>query len=159
MRRGASSVIVIIIGSIICAALVFAQQLQVIGNDSVAGPICAGPLGPGPCAAVQQYILNQQQGQPGPRRVLPIPGVPGAGSPPLMAGAHSRLQLTARSRRAGTWACSPPAPARTLSCLEINRPFWIARSRIRLRKNLPAARLLTWVFSSATISAFSLIAR
>lgn len=36
------------------------QQLQVIQQDPVLGPICAGPLGPGPCQAVQQYIQIQQ---------------------------------------------------------------------------------------------------
>jgi len=48
--------------------------LIVVGWDPVLGPICAGPLGPGPCAQVQQYILNQHaqmQGQVQP--VLPLP--------------------------------------------------------------------------------------
>jgi hypothetical protein len=53
-----------------------ANAQQVIGYDQIAGPICSGPLGPGPCAAVQQYLMQQQQQsmmQPGPS------GLPGAG--------------------------------------------------------------------------------
>lgn len=45
---------------------VFAQQFlapppqpAVIGNDPISGPICAGPLGPGSCQAVQHYLLLQ----------------------------------------------------------------------------------------------------
>ncbi|TIX74480.1 MAG: hypothetical protein E5V25_01800 [Mesorhizobium sp.] len=33
-----------------------------IGNDPVAGPICAGPLGPGPCAAVKAYLARLKGG-------------------------------------------------------------------------------------------------
>jgi hypothetical protein len=36
---------------------------QVIGNSPV-GPICSGPLGPGPCALVAQYIQQHPQGPP-----------------------------------------------------------------------------------------------
>jgi hypothetical protein len=56
-----------------------AQQLQVIG-DSPAGPICAGPLGPGPCAAIQQYLLQHQQQQAAaPQQLQVINVVPGVG--------------------------------------------------------------------------------
>jgi hypothetical protein len=47
---------------------------QVMYNDPMAGPICSGPLGPGPCAAVMQY-LQQQAGGFGPGGF----GGPGAG--------------------------------------------------------------------------------
>jgi hypothetical protein len=49
-----------------------AQQLQIIGSDPVQGPICMGPLGPGPCALIQQYLM-QRAGQPAPPAQLPIP--------------------------------------------------------------------------------------
>ena len=45
---------------------------QVIGNGPQ-GPICSGPLGPGPCADVQRYLQQQSTNQPG------IAGLPGAG--------------------------------------------------------------------------------
>jgi len=38
---------------------------QVIGNGPQ-GPICAGPLGPGPCEAVRQYMLQHPNGPGGP---------------------------------------------------------------------------------------------
>ena len=53
-----------------------AQPIPIIGNDPVLGPICQGPLGPGPCALVAQYIARQ--GLPPP---LPPP-LPGPGVPP-----------------------------------------------------------------------------
>ena len=55
---------------------------QFMYNDPIAGPICNGPLGPGPCAAVMQY-LQQQGGGFGPG----VLGGPGAGfGPPGMSG-------------------------------------------------------------------------
>lgn len=39
-----------------------AAAQQLLFNDPMQGPICSGPLGPGPCAAVMQYIRNQQMG-------------------------------------------------------------------------------------------------
>jgi esterase/lipase superfamily enzyme len=45
--------------SVIASGSVTAQQ--VIGNDPRFGPICNGPLGPGPCAAIQQYLLTNPQ--------------------------------------------------------------------------------------------------
>ncbi|MGY3426348.1 hypothetical protein ACVWZW_006852 [Bradyrhizobium sp. F1.13.4] len=84
------------------AASAFAQQLQVIGNDPVAGPLCAGPLGPGPCAAVQQYILNQQQGQqPGPPRVRPMPGAPGPGSGTPNSGTAQQIAIQCAQQAGG----------------------------------------------------------
>src|SRR6185503_9489101 len=67
------------------------QAQQIIGYDGWGQPICAGPLGPGPCAAVQQYLMQQQQqmqmqqqmpgqfGMPGPQGAPGIGGLPGAG--------------------------------------------------------------------------------
>ena len=42
-----------------CTGWAFAQQQ--IGFDPVAGPICAGPLGPAPCQVIQRYLQMQQQ--------------------------------------------------------------------------------------------------
>lgn len=36
-----------------------AQMLQVLWVDQINGPICSGPLGPGPCGAVAQYMQRQ----------------------------------------------------------------------------------------------------
>lgn len=47
----------------------YSQSLQILWVDPMAGPICAGPLGPGPCAQIQQYL--QQQGQTAPQLTLP----------------------------------------------------------------------------------------
>jgi len=41
------------------------MPLQVVGNVPGVGPICAGPLGPGPCVAVQQYLANLRPTLPG----------------------------------------------------------------------------------------------
>lgn len=51
-----------------------AQSQQFLFNDPMAGPICSGPLGPGPCAAVMQFL--QQSRMPG------MAGLPGAGMLP-----------------------------------------------------------------------------
>jgi len=34
-------------------------QLVIIGVDPTLGPICLGPLGPGPCEAIQQYLASK----------------------------------------------------------------------------------------------------
>jgi hypothetical protein len=65
------------------------------------GPICAGPLGPGPCAAVQQYILSQQQFRPGPPAVLPMPGGPSA-APGAINGSYAQQIALGCAQRAGT---------------------------------------------------------
>jgi hypothetical protein len=62
-----------------------AQNLQIIGNGP-GGRICMGPMGPGPCALVQQWIMTHPL--PPPRGMLPaqpilpptyqLPSVPGA---------------------------------------------------------------------------------
>ena len=57
-----------------------AQPMQVIGNDPRFGPICAGPLGPGPCADVARYLAMQQQRLPPPGAPLPLPP---PGMPPV----------------------------------------------------------------------------
>lgn len=57
-----------------------AQGLVILRVDPVLGPICAGPLGPGPCAQVQQWILTHQvpgglpPSFPGPGGPVPLPG-------------------------------------------------------------------------------------
>ena len=33
-------------------------QLQIIGQDPVFGPMCAGPLGPGRCEDVKRFLNN-----------------------------------------------------------------------------------------------------
>lgn len=60
-----------------------AQPLQVIGNDPRFGPICAGPLGPGPCADVARYLAMNQRG-------LPPLGMP---SQPLPSGMPELQQI------------------------------------------------------------------
>ena len=55
------TLILAVLASIIAAAGSHAQPLPVIGNDPRFGPICAGPLGPGPCADVARYLAMQQQ--------------------------------------------------------------------------------------------------
>ena len=96
------------------------QPLTVVGHHPVFGPMCAGPLGPGPCAQVQQYILDQQRrlmGQFPPPPPLPgqgssisgggIPGIPawqgpGLLSPPGMGPGGSPQQVALQcARRAG----------------------------------------------------------
>jgi hypothetical protein len=61
-----------------------AQPLPVIGNDPRFGPICAGPLGPGPCADVARYIA-MQRGLPPPGMAMPLPP-PGVRPAPLPPG-------------------------------------------------------------------------
>jgi hypothetical protein len=62
--------------------VVAAPAQQVIGM-SPEGPICAGPLGPGPCAQVWQYIQEHPPAVP-PPAVLPFPGAPQViGSAPI----------------------------------------------------------------------------
>ena len=62
------------------------QSQQLMFNDPAAGPICSGPLGPGPCAAVMQY-LQQNTGGPGPGFPGGGFGGPGPGfAPPRMGG-------------------------------------------------------------------------
>ena len=60
------------------------RSQQFMFNDPVAGPICSGPLGPGPCAAVMQFLQQQAGGfGGGPGPAAPgIGGLPGAGMLP-----------------------------------------------------------------------------
>lgn len=61
-----------VVATLVSALPGHAQPLQVIGHDSRFGPICAGPLGPGPCADVERYLRMRLQGMgPG---ALPGPG-------------------------------------------------------------------------------------
>lgn len=67
-----------------CALLLLAtpgRSQQFMFNDPVAGPICSGPLGPGPCAAVMQFLQQQGGGFPGGPGFGPpgMGGLPGAG--------------------------------------------------------------------------------
>lgn len=69
--------------------LVQAQALQVVWIDPIRGPYCAGPLGPGPCAQVAQWMATrgvQSIGIPLPN-TLPttLPMQPG-GAPPSIDG-------------------------------------------------------------------------
>jgi len=57
--------------SVVCATEP-ANAQQVIGFQPGIGPICMGPLGPGPCALVQRWILTHPGGVPLP----PAQGVP-----------------------------------------------------------------------------------
>jgi hypothetical protein len=62
----------------------FAQNLQVLFVDPQQGPICAGPLGPGPCAMVAQWIATHGQIAPLPNQfpnTMPIP--PGGAAPSI----------------------------------------------------------------------------
>src|SRR5437879_539522 len=64
-----------------------AQNLQVLWVDPVQGPICAGPLGPGPCPMVAQWLATHgpnSVGVPLPNQfpnTIPVP--PGGGMPSL----------------------------------------------------------------------------
>lgn len=53
-----------IFGTLTCGPV---SAQQVLWYDPQLGPMCSGPLGPGPCAAVQQYMQQQmpQHLQPG----------------------------------------------------------------------------------------------
>jgi hypothetical protein len=78
-----------------------AQMLQVLWIDPVQGPICAGPLGPGPCPIVANYIATHGQGSVGPinnqlPNTLPIPqggGVPQVGNIPDLSMSVSSDQV------------------------------------------------------------------
>lgn len=68
-------------GALLLSLATPSRSQQFMYNDPMAGPICSGPLGPGPCAAVMQYL--QQQGGGGPALGAPgIGGLPGAGMLP-----------------------------------------------------------------------------
>ena len=70
--------ILAVLAAIIAATGSHAQPMPVIGNDPRFGPICAGPLGPGPCADVARYMAMQQQGlaPPGSSMSPQGPGLP-----------------------------------------------------------------------------------
>lgn len=66
-----------------------AQALQVLWVDPAQGPICAGPLGPGPCQAVAQWIAahgGQSVGIPLPNNLPTILPAPPNGTVPSVAG-------------------------------------------------------------------------
>ena len=84
----ALSLLSMVLGALLAGNVGWAQPLPIIGHDPRFGPICAGPLGPGPCADVARYIA-MQRGLPPPGMPVPLPpiGVPPApiplGLPPL----------------------------------------------------------------------------
>jgi hypothetical protein len=84
MRKYIGVLLTILLGSWSLTAMAQQGQLQIIGQGPM-GPICAGPLGPGPCADIVRYLQQQQQGLPGPL-VLPFPPGGGAGGAPGIAG-------------------------------------------------------------------------
>jgi hypothetical protein len=59
-----------------------ARSQQFMFNDPMAGPICSGPLGLGPCADVMRYLQQGGGGFPGGGFVGPGAG----GGPPGMGG-------------------------------------------------------------------------
>jgi hypothetical protein len=59
-------------------------QLQQIGFQPPFGPICNGPLGPGPCLQVARWISMQQVAQQQLPPLIPIGNIPGVG--PVCAG-------------------------------------------------------------------------
>lgn len=111
-----------------------AQGLRVIAVDPVQGPICAGPLGPGPCARVQQYIMTHPMaGQPsGPSQVPAT--IPGTRPPPQTNGTTQQIAINC-ARRSGTdvrafVACAqgnvilPQREQAVLDCAVSSRTEW-----------------------------------
>lgn len=86
MRR--LCVFVAILATLCASAVGHAQTGQVVGSDPRFGPVCAGPLGPGPCAEVDRYLSMQRQGptltSPGAPPLQQIGFLPGVG--PICAG-------------------------------------------------------------------------
>ena len=95
--------------------LAYAQGIPILYYDPVQGPICAGPLGPGQCALVAQWIAThpgyggipvqtpapvqfplQQQGFPTPAPIsgIPIMPVPGSAGIPV-ATVQASISATA----------------------------------------------------------------
>lgn len=73
---------------------------QVISNDPIQGPICAGPLGPGPCEAVRRYLMIQMAADRVPVQVLhqdPVAGPICAG--PLGPGRCRDVQVYIASQQ------------------------------------------------------------
>jgi hypothetical protein len=91
-------------------------QLQIVGNDPWVGPICAGPLGPGPCVAVQLYLLRLSGQLPSPTFNLEQlqvinNGVPGVGpicNGPLGAGPCALVQQYILDHSTQTSVAPPP---------------------------------------------------
>ena len=94
-----------------------AQMLQVLWIDPAQGPICAGPLGPGPCSAVAQWIAThgaQSVGVPmnnslpntlpiqpggGMASVDNIPAIDASVSTDAVAGAIQCAQMTGQDQQ------------------------------------------------------------
>ena len=89
--------------------ITFAVPLQIIAVDPVLGPICQGPLGPGQCAAVQNYIQMQQQ--PVQFQLQVIGSQPGIGpicAGPLGPGPCAAIQQYLKMQQLNTAPASLP---------------------------------------------------
>lgn len=88
MRRLIASSLLILM-AIVAPRPTHGQGLQVLWVDPIQGPICAGPLGPGPCPLVAQWMAThggQSVGIPLPNSLPTILPVPPPGSAPSLAG-------------------------------------------------------------------------
>ncbi len=65
---------------------VAANAQQIIGYDPQFGPICAGPMGPGPCAQVQAWIQSQGGGIAPPPVLPPLQQIGSGPNGPICAG-------------------------------------------------------------------------
>jgi esterase/lipase superfamily enzyme len=61
--KNALRFVAVFFGFVLAIESANAQQLPVLSNDPRLGPICMGPMGPGPCATIQKYLLEQQNSQ------------------------------------------------------------------------------------------------
>jgi hypothetical protein len=71
------------------------QGLQVLWVDPVQGPICAGPLGPGQCPLVAQWIMahgGQLPGAPPPNSLPTVLPLPPNGMAPSLEGIASECR-------------------------------------------------------------------
>lgn len=88
MRQAIVSALLILM-LLIAPRLTHAQTLQVLWIDPIQGPICAGPLGPGPCPMVAQWIAShgaQSVGIPLPNALPTTLSVQPNGAIPPIAG-------------------------------------------------------------------------
>jgi esterase/lipase superfamily enzyme len=153
-----------------------AQQTQVLRFDPTVGPICASPLGPGPCAAIQQYLLQQQQAaqkpslQFDPKQVQVIGNDPGVGpicNGPFGPGPCALVQQYLlehpnpagyQSQRVGQTANFSSAQQLAIECaqrsgLDVSLFATCTGGKVILRQNEQA--LLNCAMSSRTTQDFS----
>ena len=86
-----------------------AQALQVLWVDPIQGPICAGPLGPGPCPLVAQWIAThggQFAGAPLPNSLPTVLPVPPNGSMPSIEGIPPLSASVSSNSVAGAVQCA-----------------------------------------------------